>query len=421
MRTVRWLSWSGLLVLGLFLAGSLPVRADALAEVKAKRAVEAQRVEKLVADAMTKAVRLQQTRPSEANEILRNILAVLETDTALVPERREALMRQVRQYAKQLAADAADGRSGGNPTPVRIGSGEQRRVEEEKKRADAEYITRMQGQINQARLAGNSREAARLQAELSQRQPGNPAVEASRTVGGIGDAVAMRGELSRMRSEGVLRVGESIERANLVPTRDMTFPRDWAEKTRKRSNAMLITEKEKAILKALDTLMEVDFNNTTFQEVIDYLQKRTGVTIAVDKLSLGDAGITYETPVTAKIRASTRGVLRKILGELNLTYIVKDEAIQITTVPRAQATLTTRNYYVGDLVAATGMGFNPLFNQIQMAAAVQQLAVLITQTVEPASWAVNGGLGTIAFNPITMSFMVRQTAEMHYMMGARMR
>ena len=34
---------------------------------------------------------------------------------------------------------------------------------------------------------------------------------------------------------------------------------------------------------------------------------------------------------------------------------------------------------------------------------------------------LHGGMCTIAFNPITMSFLVRQTAEIHFLMGAAMR
>ncbi len=50
---------------------------------------------------------------------------------------------------------------------------------------------------------------------------------------------------------------------------------------------------------------------------------------------------------------------------------------------------------------------------------MQMLIVMVTQTVEPDSWEVNGkgGLGTIVFYPPTMSLVVKQTAEMHYLMG----
>jgi hypothetical protein len=42
---------------------------------------------------------------------------------------------------------------------------------------------------------------------------------------------------------------------------------------------------------------------------------------------------------------------------------------------------------------------------------------LIVNTVEPASWQVNGGWGTISFHEPSMSLLIRQTAEFHYQMG----
>ena len=46
--------------------------------------------------------------------------------------------------------------------------------------------------------------------------------------------------------------------------------------------------------------------------------------------------------------------------------------------------------------------------------ALAQIVTLITQSVEPSSWDVNGGNGTITFEPITMSLIIKQSAEVHY-------
>jgi hypothetical protein len=44
---------------------------------------------------------------------------------------------------------------------------------------------------------------------------------------------------------------------------------------------------------------------------------------------------------------------------------------------------------------------------------------MIISTVDPASWqgVSERGYGTISYDPATMSLVVRQTAEMHYMLG----
>ena len=48
---------------------------------------------------------------------------------------------------------------------------------------------------------------------------------------------------------------------------------------------------------------------------------------------------------------------------------------------------------------------------------VQQMMDLIVNTVEPASWQVNGGWGTISFHEPSMSLIIRAPAEFHYQFG----
>jgi hypothetical protein len=77
--------------------------------------------------------------------------------------------------------------------------------------------------------------------------------------------------------------------------------------------------------------------------------------------------------------------------------------------------MTTRSYYMGDLIAATDVRLGPWLTNVQKYNNVVQLAAMITQSVDPDSWLVNerGGFGTITFNPASMSFVVKQSAEVH--------
>ncbi len=424
MRTARWFSWSGWMAVGLLLAGSLSVRADdLLGEAKARRAVEAQRVEKLISDAQVKALSLQRMRPGEAAEYLRSALAVLAADQSLDAKRRESLIRSLTSYAKQLNADAAELKS--NPTLPRYGASDLRRAEQDRLKAEADYINRTQSQVRAMQDSGNAREARKMHDELMRRFPSNPAVQAGSTITGRGEAVASRNDLARKRNDGWLMAYRDVEKSALIPVGEVSFSKDPAVLARlnKRTNASKMTDKEKAILKALNTTITVEFTETPIEEVLNWLQKTSGQTIAIDPLGIKEAGIEYKTTVTIKTRATLRSVLKKVLGDVNMTYIVKDETIQATSIARARETLSARTYYVGDLIARTNTTpFNPYLTNLQMAFQVQQLAVTITKTVEPQSWAVNGagGLGTLAFDPITMSFIVRQTAEIHFLMGVGM-
>ena len=206
---------------------------------------------------------------------------------------------------------------------------------------------------------------------------------------------------------------------NRVPRMDYTLPADWVEKSKRGYKHLQLTKRERAILRELNTTRSVEFKGETFQEVINYLSKTTGQTITVPKNVLEEAGVTYDTPIKLELKnVTTRSILKKMLAELNLTYIIKDEAIEITTPERATRTLTTRTYYVGDLVAAYQDDLFPaVYNQILMDQQLSILAGMLIDSYDPDSWQTRGGAGTISFDPITRTLVVRQTAEFHYLMN----
>jgi len=199
----------------------------------------------------------------------------------------------------------------------------------------------------------------------------------------------------------------------------MTFPPDWKERVKKRSSTMNITAKERQIMKALNTVLDVDFKKHSFQDVMDYLRRKTDVDFDVPKRQLEEVGASFESEITLSTKATVRSILKRILGDLNLAYVVKDEAIHIMTRERASQMTSARTYYVGDLLGLTDSRLPPLLNQMIMIQNLNSMVTTITQTIEPKSWQVNNpdAVGTIVFDPITMSFVVKQTAEIHFMMG----
>jgi hypothetical protein len=105
-----------------------------------------------------------------------------------------------------------------------------------------------------------------------------------------------------------------------------------------------------------------------------------------------------------------------MLADLGLTYIVKDEAIFVTTPTKAKDYMTVRTYYIGDLAPQYDLRYGPFLGQLQAAQTISQLVNMIQNNVEKESWEANGkeGGGTIVFSPATMSLIVKQSAEVHY-------
>jgi hypothetical protein len=185
----------------------------------------------------------------------------------------------------------------------------------------------------------------------------------------------------------------------------------------RRSTAAKLTAKEKAIMKALETPIKGELSGT-FSQAIDYLETALGQTIVLDRQAMNEVNVTSDTEVNLKLkRATGRTVLKKLFADVGLAYVIRDESIYVTSQERAKTMMTTRTYYVGDLAGVMDVRFGPYLNQL---AALQAIAVIVDSIVngiDPPSWQVNGGMGTIAFEPITMSLIVRQTAEVHFMMG----
>src|SRR6476620_1690104 len=75
----------------------------------------------------------------------------------------------------------------------------------------------------------------------------------------------------------------------------------------------------------------------------------------IDERSLADLGTDLKKPVSIQGRGvSARTVLRQALAAQGLTFVVKDETIQVVTVEKARGMLVTRVYYLGDVVQGVG-------------------------------------------------------------------
>jgi type II secretory pathway component GspD/PulD (secretin) len=166
---------------------------------------------------------------------------------------------------------------------------------------------------------------------------------------------------------------------------------------------------------ALSNKVSLEADNFPLKDVLQSLAKQAKITIVLTR-KIEDAGVSPDQPVTKEFKdISLRSMLRLILDDLNLTYMVKDEVLKITTIEDGQSpeNLLLKIYPVKDLVFATENEANGLPKHD-----FDPLIELITSSIEPDSWQDVGGPGFIGGFSNASSLVIRQRTDIHEQIAA---
>jgi hypothetical protein len=356
---------------------------DPLPEVRERLKIEGQRIEKEVQDGRMQAYRLFRSDADKALDVLKGLIGTLRQDTALPEARRKSLLATLERDLINIRALAGVRRATMEPAAASV-------------RTEA-------------------RRAAAASASDSAKSVYDTANERIRQMSGrVADA---RGRRERSGDRLIGAMAE-VSKAATPPRSDYDLPDDWVEKSKRRSSAVKLTEAEKALLDALKKPIKVDYNMVTLQGVIEHLSKQMGQNILIDKQALEEANVGYDTPITLRFNnpVSARTALKRVLADVGMTYVIRKETIEVTTVARAREMMTVRTYYVGDLMGVVSPLMPAVANQFQM---IQAIGIILSeiQSIEPESWEGKGGPGTVAFDAARMAIVVKQSAEVHYMLN----
>jgi general secretion pathway protein D len=132
--------------------------------------------------------------------------------------------------------------------------------------------------------------------------------------------------------------------------------RRWEELTATRRKYLMeqqrLSPAEQEIQKALGKQVEVKFQNRPLSEVIDTLSKMSGVNIHLNPSSLHSEGVTSDTPVTLDLTQpiSLKSALNLLLGPMRLSFVIRNEVLEITSEQTHDSNTFHKVYYVADLV-----------------------------------------------------------------------
>ena len=303
--------------------------------------------------------------PDGSLAILDELRGAVKTASDVVPELRENLLRR-------LAANSVDVENRKEAILARQQLADNRRAEAEAQARLVEAIT-----IEEQRMEQLTDEVAAL---LEQGAAGNEAaweeaelvariIDSMRPGNAVGAAAIFTteaaGQLDKAYRMRALRADKFLEQLYQVELSAVPFPDEppvnypsaerWQELTEKRKKYKSVDLKrdspnEQRILEQLDKNTEFEFSGESIEEVIEFISDYHGIPILIQEDALAEVGIGTDEPITKYLSGITlRSALKIVLEPLDLTYIIKDEVMQITTSDRAGEAAQVRVYPVADL------------------------------------------------------------------------
>jgi tetratricopeptide (TPR) repeat protein len=386
-----------------------------LEEQQRRLAIEAQRVSQMVDDALREARQLLSTDPDAANDVLRRTFSAVRDNPDLSSRTRDLLSNRLESAMRNVAIQGARIKRD-REEQLRQLADANRRLELAQARVADQERTRARMQAFSALMSQARYEDAYLQAlaitqdAVSSGRPVPVAATAGYTIALNANNLSQMQELRRVREERFLLTMMQVERS-AVPFPDeppIQFPPAavWREITKIRKEKYqssgftdddpLTLQKIREMKNRLGRPVSLDKgfpDNTTLREALEFLSDRYDVTILVDGQAFKAEGTDAIEDQTVKLprmtNVSLATVLRLLTAQVNGTYLVRRDFIEVTTGQRAVAEKVVRVYPVADLVI-------PIPNAFNRVAVNQQLTILGTSPglgLQLGSPLALGGLG----------------------------
>ncbi len=147
----------------------------------------------------------------------------------------------------------------------------------------------------------------------------------------------------------------------------------------------------------LNKTVEIDVSATAMEAFFEILAEKTEIQFDLDTRTFEEQGLSLDTPLTVKGVSPVRETLRRALEPLKLTYIVHENTVEITTIDIAKGRPVLRYYDLGYVQPDSKN--------------IASIVSTIEQAVEPETWLVSGGTGSIM--PIGQLLVVSATEKAH--------
>lgn len=400
---------------------------DPLAEARLRQTIADQKAEAAVREAIAEADRIAKNNPAKAAQTLKAVqVSAIDLAPALSGDTRKSLTDLVARKLAAIEGKPLPAATGAKPDPIGAG------VKKDKASAFDSYVAEIKDvndavqRIAKYRQAGLNKDADRELTSLARTYPNNPSVIGLQSQTTLGDRVQDSLDFAKLQNQRITLALREVDKSALPAFGDIEFPKDWKEKTARRLQKVELTAQEKRIIESLNKPVTVEWNNKPLDEALQELSDKLDQKLFLDQTSIKELGIDLRKPVNLQTnQVSSRTVLRQVLASQGLTFVIKDQVIQVVDVEKAKTMLVTRVYYLGDVVQGIGpfgdaTKWGPFLDFQQTMANVEGIMKTITTSIDPLSWKSAGGPASIQFHFPSMSIIVRASAEVHAALGATM-
>ena len=144
---------------------------------------------------------------------------------------------------------------------------------------------------------------------------------------------------------------EAAEQTKVAASAPADDPFAGGESPVARADVPADRDLEARIRKALTQPTTMEFVETPLQDAVDYLKDFHSIEIQLDEKALEEAAVGSDTPVTGTLRAiSLESALNLMLRRLDLTYLVRNGVLLISTPEAVANMIEVRVYDVRDAV-----------------------------------------------------------------------
>lgn len=220
-------------------------------------------------------------------------------------------------------------------------------------------LAELVGQFNILMDERRFHEAEIIAKQAKEIAPNDPVSENLAWKSQFARAVAYDQETRAMKEEGVRLNLQDVDRSATMmhPDRPLVFADNWLDlsasrlRTLKRQSQRYGAEELK-IQENLQQKVDVSFENMPLDQVLHTLTEMAGIPVFIDPVGLSAEAVVPDTPITIQLSkpVSLRAALNLILQPLQLSYVINNEVLRVTSETARQSDTSAQTYNVADLV-----------------------------------------------------------------------